>query len=137
MRCIPHSEFCESAQHLRNFGRKCKNWHKNSSSGESESSGTLYAKETLEMRMQDSHLAETDQTLMPKHQQHQQRQRSNQQFDGGANFDYYVDRKTRWWYYRESQGNPPAASSSSTSQWPTSQWQTSFLERIPETRRWK
>ena len=44
--------------------------------------------------MQDAHLAETEQTLIPIHPQHQQRQRQNQQFEGGENFDYYVDRKT-------------------------------------------
>ena len=60
--------------------------------------------------------------------------------------------KTGWRYCREPRGNPPAACSSSTSQWPPSQWQTSwnscgrlhklrnvgdfgFLEGIPENRR--
>ena len=77
-------------------------------------------------KMQDAHLAE-EQTLIPIHPQHQQRQRQDQQFEGGNNLDYCVDRKTGWRYYREPRGNPPAASSSSTStsQWPTSQWQTS------------
>ena len=58
--------------------------------------------------MQDAHLAETEQTLIPIHPQHQQRQRQNQQFEGGENFDYYVDRKTEWRYYREPRGNPSA-----------------------------
>ena len=102
------------------------------------------------LKLQDAHLAETEQTLIPIHPQHQQRQRQNQQFEWGENFDYYVDRKTGWRCHREPWWNPPAASSSSssTSQWPTSQWQASwstssekwwwcrfYLERIPENRR--
>ena len=51
--------------------------------------------------MQDAHLAETEQTLIPTHPQHQQRQRQNQQVEGGENFDHYVYRKTGWRYYRE------------------------------------
>ena len=47
----------------------------------------------------------------------QQRQRQDQQFEGGENFDYHVDRKTGWRYYREPRWNSSAASSSSTSQW--------------------
>ena len=46
------------------------------------------------LKMQDAHMAETGQTLIPTHPRHQQRQRQNQQFTGGENFDYYVDRKT-------------------------------------------
>ena len=38
------------------------------------------------LEMQDAHLAETQQSL--------RRQRQDQQFDGGRNFDYCVDRKT-------------------------------------------
>ena len=78
---------------------RCKKWDKQSSedsapsSEVSESSGTLYAKDRLEM--------ETEQTLIPICPQHQQRQRQNQQFEGGENFDYYVDRKTGWRYHRE------------------------------------
>ena len=63
--------------------------------------------------MQDAHLLETEQSLKPIRPQHQQRQRQNQQFEGGENFDYYVDRKIGWRYCREPRGNPPAASSSS------------------------
>ena len=59
--------------------------------------------------MQDAHLAETQQSMMPIRPQHQQRQRKNQQFEGGENFDYFVDRKTEWRYYREPWGNPLAA----------------------------
>ena len=53
------------------------------------------------LKMQDAHLAETEQTLIPIHPQHQQRQRQNQRFEGGENFDYCVDRKTGWRYDRE------------------------------------
>ena len=84
------------------------------------------------LKMQDAHLAE--QSLIPIRPQHQQRQRQNHQFGGGANFDYYVDRKTEWRYYgEEPRGNPPTASSSSssTSQSPMSQWQTSWSSWQP------
>ena len=93
-------------------------------------------------KVQDAHMAETEQTQIPIHPQHQQRQRQNRQFEGGEHFDYYVDRKTGWRYYREPRGNLPAAppSSFSTSQWPTSKANElgrdfGFLERIPENRR--
>ena len=76
--------------------------------------------------MQDYHLAETQQSLRPIRPEHQQRQRLDQQLEGGKNFDYYVDRETGWRYYREPRGNRPAASSSWTSQWQTTQWQTSW-----------
>ena len=56
------------------------------------------------LKMQDAHLAETQQSLRPIRPQHQQRQRQDQQFEGGENFDYYVDRKTEWRCYRESHG---------------------------------
>ena len=74
------------------------------------------------LKMKDPHLAETQQSLRLIRPEHQQLQREDQQFEGGENFDCYVDRKTGWRYYRELRGNPPAASSSSssTSQWPTS-----------------
>ena len=48
----------------------------------------------LLLNMQGAHLAETEQTLIPIHPQHQQRQRQNQQLEGRENFDYFVDRKT-------------------------------------------
>ena len=80
---------------------------------------------------QDAHLAETQESLRPTRPEHQQRQRQDHQFEGGENFDYYVDRKTGWRYYREPRGNPPAASPSSTSQWQTSQWQTSWSSWQP------
>ena len=83
------------------------------------------------LKMHDAHLAETEQTLIRIHPQHQQRQRQNQQFEGGENFDYHVDRKTGWRYYREPRGNPLAASSSSTSQWQDSQWQSSWSSWQP------
>ena len=76
------------------------------------------------LKLQDAHLAETQQSLRPR--EHQQRQREDQQFEGGENFDCYVDRKTGWRYHREPRGNASAASSSSTSQWQNSQWQTSW-----------
>ena len=81
------------------------------------------------LKMQDAHLAETEQTLIPIRPQHQQRQRQNQQFEGGGNVDCCVDRKIGWRYFREPRENPLTASSSSTSQWPTSQWQTSWSSR--------
>ena len=75
------------------------------------------------LKMQDAHLAETQQSL--------RLQRQDQQFEGGGNLDYNVDRKTGWRYYRDPRGNPSAASSSSTSQWKNSQWQTSWSSRQP------
>ena len=53
------------------------------------------------LQVQDAHLAETQKYLRPIRPEHQQRQRQDQQFEGGENFDYYVDRKTGWRYYRE------------------------------------
>ena len=46
-------------------------------------------------KMQDAHLAETWQSLSPIRTEHQQRQREDQQFEGGENFDYYVDKEPR------------------------------------------
>ena len=56
-------------------------------------------------RMQDAHLAETRQSLRPIRPEHQ-RQREDQQFEGGENFDYHVVRKTGWRYYREPRRKP-------------------------------
>ena len=85
------------------------------------------------LKMQDAHQAETQQSLRPTHPQHRQRQRQNQQFEGGENFDHKVDRKPGWRYYRKPRWNPPAASSSSSStlQWPTSwsSWQSTSCEK--------
>ena len=53
------------------------------------------------LKMQDAYLMETQQSLRPIRPKHQQRQREDQQFEGGENFDYYVVRKTGWRYYRE------------------------------------
>ena len=78
------------------------------------------------LKMQDARVAETQQSLRPIRPEHQQRQPEDQQFEGGENFDYDVDRKTAWRYYREPRGHPPAAFSSSTSQWQTSPWQMSW-----------
>ena len=72
------------------------------------------------LNMQDAHLAETQQSLRPIHPEHQQRQREDQQFEGGENVDYCADRKTGWRYYREPRGKTSAASVSSTSRWQTS-----------------
>ena len=58
------------------------------------------------LKMLDARMAETEQTLIPIHPQHQQRQRQNQQFEGGENFDYYVDRKNGWRHYRELREKP-------------------------------
>ena len=41
--------------------------------------------------MQDAHLTETQQSLRPIRPEHQQRHRQDQQFEGGENFDYFVD----------------------------------------------
>ena len=46
------------------------------------------------LQMQDAHLAETHQSLRPIRPESQQRQRQDQQFGGGQNFDHYLDRKT-------------------------------------------
>ena len=85
------------------------------------------------LKMQDAHLAEMQRSLRPIRPEHQQRQRQNQQFEGGENFDCTVDRKTGWRFHRGPRGNPPAASSSSSStmQWPTSQRQTSWSSWQP------
>ena len=48
--------------------------------------------------MQDARWAERRQPLRPIRPEHQQRQREDQQFGGGENIDYYVDRKTGWRY---------------------------------------
>ena len=40
------------------------------------------------LKMRNAHLAETQQSLIPIRPQHQQRQRQNQQFERGENFDY-------------------------------------------------
>ena len=40
-----------------------------------------------------SSLGGNAQSLRPTRPEHQQRQRQDQQFEGGENFDYYVDRK--------------------------------------------
>ena len=42
------------------------------------------------LNMQDTRLAETRQSLRPIRPEHQQRQRQDQQFEGGENFDYCV-----------------------------------------------
>ena len=46
------------------------------------------------LKMQDAHLAETQQPLRPMRPEHQQRPREDQQLERGENFDdHYVDRK--------------------------------------------
>ena len=89
-------------------------------------------------KLQDAHLTETQQSLRPIRPEHQQRQRPDHQFEGGENFDYFVDRKTGWRCYRDPRWNPSAASSSSTSQWKNSQWQTSWSSWQPASseKRW-
>ena len=103
------------------------------------------------LKMQDAHLAETQQSLRPIRPEHQQRQRQDQQFEGGENFGCYVNRKTGWRYYTEPRRNLLAASPSPTSQWQLhngkrvdahgslhhlrSGGDFGFLERIPENRR--
>ena len=78
------------------------------------------------LKMQDARLTETQQSLRPIRPEQHQRQRQDQQIEGGENFDYNVDRKTGCRYYREPRRKPSSASSSSTSQWQHSQWQTSW-----------
>ena len=54
------------------------------------------------LEMQDAYLAETQESLRPIRPEHQQRQRDDQQFEGGGeNFDYNADRKTGWRHFRE------------------------------------
>ena len=53
------------------------------------------------LQMQDAHLVETQHSLRPIRPEHQQRQRQDQHFEGGENFDYCVDRQTGWRCYRE------------------------------------
>ena len=77
----------------------------------------FYVEKIQCLEMQDAHLAETQQSLRLIRPEHQQRQRQDQQSEGGENFDHHVDRKTGWRYCREPRGNPQAAPSSSTSQW--------------------
>ena len=89
--------------------------------------------------MQDAPLAETQQSLIPLRPQYQQLQRHNQQFEGGENFDYYVDRKTGWRYYREPRRNPPANGKRVGAHGSLHHLRIGgdfcFLERIPENRR--
>ena len=67
-------------------------------------------------------LAGTEQSLVPIRPQHQQRQRQNQQFEGGENFV-------------KLDGGTAESHASSTSQWPTSQWQTSWSSWQPASSR--
>ena len=60
------------------------------------------------LKKQDAHMTDTQQTRIPMRPQHQQRQRQNQQFEEGENFDYKIDRKTGLRYYREPRENPQA-----------------------------
>ena len=59
--------------------------------------------------MQDAHLAETQQSLRPTRPEHQQRQRQDQQFEGGENFDYCVDPK-KWMAVLQKATEKPAGS---------------------------
>ena len=61
------------------------------------------------LKMQDAHLAETQQSLRPIRPEHQQRQRQNQQFEGWENFHYYVDRKN-WMAVLQRATRKPAGS---------------------------
>ena len=58
------------------------------------------------LQMQNAHLAETQQSLRPVRPEHQQRQREDQQFEGGENFDYYVDRKNWMAVLQKATGKP-------------------------------
>ena len=56
-------------------------------------------------RQQDESVSETKQLYKPIHPSKQMRQNPNQQFDGSEDYDYVVDRKTRWKWYKEQQGH--------------------------------
>ena len=75
-------------------------------------------------RLHDEHLARTQQEYRPIRRNQQVRQRKEQQFEGGEDFDYVVDPKTGWRFYKESRRNLPTASSSS-SHWEQTHWKTS------------
>ena len=84
-------------------------------------------------RLQYAHLARTQQSYRPIHRSQQVRQRKEQQFEGGEDFDNVVDPKTGWRSYKESLGNLPTASSSS-SHWDqthqkTSNWDSKHSSR--------
>ena len=65
------------------------------------------------LKVQDAHVAETRQSLRPIRPEQQQRQRKDQQFEGGENFDD-VDRKAGWRYYTEPRGDTSVQHSSIT-----------------------
>ena len=51
-------------------------------------------------------MAETLQSHKPICPEHQQRQREDEQSEGGENLDHCVDLKIGWRYYREPRRNP-------------------------------
>ena len=110
-----HSDFCKSAHHLHNFGRQMQKLGQK----------LITCKKNWRWRMRDAHLAEKEQTLIPIHPQHQQRQTTNQQVEGRKNS--FLSRSKDWiGGITESHGGtcrPASSSSSSTSQWSTSQGQ--------------
>ena len=67
---------------------------------------TILYREKRCLKMQDAHMAETEQSLRPFRPKHQQRRQQDQQFEGGENFDYYVGRKTGWRYIQRATGKP-------------------------------
>ena len=73
-------------------------------------------------RLQGKHMAETKQLCAPIFPSKQRRQNPNQQFEGSEDYDYVVDRKTRWKCYKEWQKGLPHTSSSSSSSRQTSSW---------------
>ena len=77
------------------------------------------------LKMQDAHLAETQQSLRPIRPEHQQRQRQDQQFEGGENFDYYVNRKNWMAVLQRATEKPAGSVSIFNFAVATSQWQTS------------
>ena len=74
-------------------------------------------------RLQDEHLARTQQDYrtIPRSQQERQRKK---QFEGIEEYDYAVDPLKGWRFYIGSLGNLPTASSSS-SNWDRTHWKTS------------
>ena len=74
-------------------------------------------------RLHDEYLAKTQENYRPIHRNQQVRQRKEQQFESGEDFDYVVDPKTGWRFFQESRGNLQTDSSSS-SHWNRTHWKT-------------
>ena len=75
-------------------------------------------------RLDDEHLAKTQQNWRPSHRSQQVRQRKEQQFEGGEDFDYVLDPETGWRFYKEL-WRKLQTDSSSSSHWDKTHWKTS------------